>query len=50
MSVHTIADIGIVISEARATRRTYIVVVFTTDDAPICLSAVVLPQLYFDQL
>jgi hypothetical protein len=50
MSVHTIADIGLVISEARAAGRTSIVVVFTKDDAPNCLSAVGLPQLYFDQL
>jgi hypothetical protein len=50
MSVHTITDIGLVISEARAAGRTSIVVVFTKDDAPNCLSAVGLPQLYFDQL
>jgi hypothetical protein len=34
MSVHTIADVGLVISEARAAGRTSIVVVFTKDDAP----------------
>jgi hypothetical protein len=50
MSIHTIADIGLVISEARAAGRTSIVVVFTKYDAPNCLSAVGLPQLYFDQL
>jgi hypothetical protein len=50
MSVHTIADIDLVISAARAVGRPYIVVVFTKDDAPNCLSAVGLPQLYFDQL
>jgi hypothetical protein len=50
MSVHTIADIGLVISEARAVGRTSIVVVFTNDDAPNFLSAVGLTQLYFDQL
>jgi hypothetical protein len=50
MSVHTIADIGLVIYEARAAGCTSIVVVFTKDDAPNCLSAVGLPQLYFDQL
>jgi hypothetical protein len=50
MSVHTIADIGLAISEARAAGRPYIVVVFTKDDAPNCLSAVGLPELYFDQL
>jgi hypothetical protein len=50
MSVHTIADIGLVISEARAAGRTSIVVVFTKDDALNCLSSVGLLQLYFDQL
>jgi hypothetical protein len=50
MSVHTIADIDVVISAARAAGRTSIVVVFTKDDAPNCLSAVGLPQLYLDQL
>jgi hypothetical protein len=50
MSIHTIVDIGLVISEDRAAGRTSIVVVFTKDDAPNCLSAVGLPQLYFDQL
>jgi hypothetical protein len=50
MSVHTIADIGFVISEARAVGRTSIGVFFTKDDAPNCLSEVGLPQLYFDKL
>jgi hypothetical protein len=50
MSIHTIADIGLVISEARAAGRPCIVVLFTKDDAPNCLSDVGLPQLYFDQL
>jgi hypothetical protein len=50
MSVHVIADIGLVISEARAAGRTYIAVLFTKDDATNCLSAAGLPQLYFDQL
>jgi hypothetical protein len=50
MSVHTIADICLVISAARAARRPSIVAVFTKDDAPNCLSAVGLPQLYFDQI
>jgi hypothetical protein len=50
MSVHTIADIVLFISEARAAGRPSIVVVFTKDDAPNCLCAVGLPQLYFDQL
>jgi hypothetical protein len=50
MSVHTIVDIGLVISEARAAGRPSIAVLFTKDDAPNCLSTVGLPQLYFDQL
>jgi hypothetical protein len=50
MSVHTITDICLVISEARAAGRTSVVVVFTKDDAPNCLTAVGLPQLHFDQL
>jgi hypothetical protein len=50
MPVHTIAYIGLVISEARTAGRTSIVVVFTKDDAPNCLSAVGLSQLYFEQL
>jgi hypothetical protein len=50
MSAHTIAYIGLVISEAHAAGCTYIVVLFTKDDAPNCLSAVGLLQLYFDQL
>jgi hypothetical protein len=36
--------------DARAAGHPYIVVVFTKDDAPNCLSVVGLPQLYFDQL
>jgi hypothetical protein len=43
MSVHAIADIGRVISEARAAGRTSIVVLFTKDDAMNCLSAVGFP-------
>jgi hypothetical protein len=50
MSVHTIADIGLLISEARAAGRPSFVVVFTKDEAPSCLSAVGLPQLYFEHL
>jgi hypothetical protein len=50
MSVHTIADIDLVISAARAAGCPSIVVVFTKDDAPNCLSTVGLPHLYFDQL
>jgi hypothetical protein len=49
-SVHTILDVGLVISEAHAAGCTSIVVVFTKDDAPNCLSAFGLPQIYFDQL
>jgi hypothetical protein len=43
ISVHTIMDIGLVISEDRAAGRTSIVVLITKDDAPNCLSAVGLP-------
>jgi hypothetical protein len=50
MSVHTIADIDLIISADRAAGRPSIGVVFTKDDAPNFLSAVGLPQLYFDQL
>jgi hypothetical protein len=50
MSIHTITDIGLVISEGRAAGCPSIVVLFTKDDAPNCLSTVGLPQLYFDQL
>jgi hypothetical protein len=50
MSVHTIAGVRVVISEARSAKRNSIVIAFTKDDAPNCLSAVGLSQLYFDQL
>jgi hypothetical protein len=50
MSVHTIADIDLVISPALASGRPSIDGVFTKDYAPNCLSAAGLPQLYFDQL
>jgi hypothetical protein len=43
MSVHTIADVSLVISEARASGSASIVVVSTKDDAPTCLSEVGLP-------
>jgi hypothetical protein len=48
--VYTIADIRIVIAEARSANRKSIIVIFTKDDAPNCLSVVGLPQLHFDQL
>jgi hypothetical protein len=50
MSVHTISDVRLIISEARSANIQSIIVAFTKDDAPNCLSAVGLPQLYFDQL
>jgi hypothetical protein len=50
MSVHTILDVRLVISEARSANNQLIIVAFTKDDAPNCLSVVGLPQLYFDQL
>jgi hypothetical protein len=45
MSVHTIADVRLVIAEARSADRKSIIVAFTKDDAPNFLSAVGLPQL-----
>jgi hypothetical protein len=42
--------VHLVISEARPVNRKSIIVAFTKDYAPNCLSAVGLPQLYFDQL
>jgi hypothetical protein len=50
MSVHTIVDVHIVIFEARSANKQSIILAFTKDDAPNFLSAVALPQLYFDQL
>jgi hypothetical protein len=50
MSIHTVADVRLVISEALSAKRTSIVIAFTKDDAPKCLSAVGFPQLYFNQL
>jgi hypothetical protein len=49
MSVHTVADMRLVISEACLAKRTSIVISFTKDDAPNYLSVVGLLQLYFDQ-
>jgi hypothetical protein len=50
MYVHTIIDVCLIICEARSANRKSIIVTFTKDDAPNCLYAVGLPQLYFDQL
>jgi hypothetical protein len=50
MSVHTIADIRLVIAEACLANRKSIIVAFTKDDSPNCLFAIGLPQLHFDQL
>jgi hypothetical protein len=50
MSVYTIADVRLVISEARSANNQSIIVAFTKDNAPNCLSAVGLPQLYFNQI
>jgi hypothetical protein len=47
--VHTIADALQAISKSRQLDNTTIVVVLTKDDAPNCLSAVGLPQLYVGQ-
>jgi hypothetical protein len=50
MSAHTISDVRLVISEDRPANRKLIIAAFTKYDAPKCLSAVDLPQLYFDQI
>jgi hypothetical protein len=50
MSMHTIADVRLVISKARSANKQSIIVAFTKGDAPNFLSAVGLPQIYFDQL
>jgi hypothetical protein len=44
------SDVRLIISEAHSTNRKSVVVTFTKDDAPNCISVVGLPQLYFDQL
>jgi hypothetical protein len=50
LSAHTIADVRLVISEARSAYRQSIIVAFAKNDAPNYISAVGLPQLYFNQL
>jgi hypothetical protein len=45
MSVHTLADVRLVISEARSAKRKSAIFAFTKDDAPNCLSGVGLPQM-----
>jgi hypothetical protein len=50
MYVHTIAVVRLIIYEAHSAKRTSIIIAFTKYDAPNCLSAVGLPQLYVDQL
>jgi hypothetical protein len=50
MYVHTLADVRLIISEARLAKSTSGIITFTKYDAQNCLSAVGLPQLYFDQL
>jgi hypothetical protein len=50
MPVHTIVDVFLIISEAHSANKKSIIVVFIKDDAQNRLSAVGLPQLYFDQL
>jgi hypothetical protein len=49
-TVHTILDVHNAIALARQAAQTSIVIVFTKDEAKNILSAVGLPQLYFDQL
>jgi hypothetical protein len=50
MSVHTIVDVRLVISEPHSSNNQSIIVAFTKDDAPNILSEVGLPPLYFNQL
>jgi hypothetical protein len=50
MSVYTIDNVRLIMSEARSANRKAVVVAFNKDDAPDFLSSVGLPQLYFDQL
>jgi hypothetical protein len=50
MSIHTVADIRLVIAEARSANRKSIIVTFMKYDALKCLYAVGLPQLYLNQL
>jgi hypothetical protein len=50
MSIHTVADARLVISEARSAKRNSVFIAFAKDDDPNCRSAVGLPQIYFDQL
>jgi hypothetical protein len=50
VSVHTVADVRLFIYEACLAKRTSVIIAFTKYDAPNILSAVGLPQLYFDQL
>jgi hypothetical protein len=44
ISIHTIADVRLMITEARLANKKSIVVAFRKDDAPNCLFAVRLPQ------
>jgi hypothetical protein len=48
MSVHAINDVRLVIYEARSVNRKLVVVSFTKDDAPNCLSAIGLPQVHVE--
>jgi hypothetical protein len=49
-TVHTISDVHQAIALARQAAQNYVIFVLTKDDAKNSLSAVGLPQLYFDQL
>jgi hypothetical protein len=49
-SVHTVADIRLIIAEDSSANRKSITIAFMKDDAPNCLYAVGLPRLYLDQL
>jgi hypothetical protein len=50
MSIHNVTDVRLVVSEARSAKRTSVAIAFTKYDAPNCLSAIGLPQLYFVEL
>jgi hypothetical protein len=49
VSIHTIANVILIISEARLANK-HVIVAFTKDDALSCLLVVGFTQLYFDQL
>jgi hypothetical protein len=50
MSVHTIADVRLIVYEGCSAKMISIVIAFMKDDTPNCLAAVGFTQLYLDQL